>query len=195
MLTPLVTIHRTSKPSVGQKRLGYYAGHQQASRCRTRSDSEEPIAWSQGSSKMRSPSWLWNPGKSSPKVQKRGISGPSKRIDVLPIIFKKKKTSEPCGLWYGCYVVGNLSNDIVNDTPFIIKEKYTLHTTKSNKISFQVFSITTAKLFKNRCVKKQVVGSLMSLKIVSESFTRCSGANNVFTSLPPVSAKRFNISW
>ena len=33
--------------------------------------------------KQVDPPWLWNPGQMSPEVQNRGISGPTKRTDVL----------------------------------------------------------------------------------------------------------------
>ena len=35
------------------------------------------------------PLWLWNPGQTSPKVHNRGISGPTKRTDVLQKILQK----------------------------------------------------------------------------------------------------------
>ena len=37
----------------------------------------------------RDPPWLWNPEQMSPEVQKRGISGPTKRTCVLQIFFLK----------------------------------------------------------------------------------------------------------
>ena len=39
----------------------------------------------------RYPSWLWNPGQTSPEVQNRGISGPTKRTRVLQKFNKKKQ--------------------------------------------------------------------------------------------------------
>ena len=33
--------------------------------------------------------WFWNPGQTSPEVQNRGISGPTKRTYVLKIFLKK----------------------------------------------------------------------------------------------------------
>ena len=38
---------------------------------------------------MKDVSWLWNPGQTSPEVLKRGISGPTKKTDVLQNFFKK----------------------------------------------------------------------------------------------------------
>ena len=35
------------------------------------------------------PLWLWNPEETSPGVQNRGISGPTKKTHVLQNIFKK----------------------------------------------------------------------------------------------------------
>ena len=40
----------------------------------------------------RDPPWLWNPGQTSPEVQNRGTSGPTKRTYVLQI-FKKQKAA------------------------------------------------------------------------------------------------------
>ena len=42
----------------------------------------------------RDPLWLWNPGQTSPEVQNRGISGPTKRTCALQFFFKKFKTRE-----------------------------------------------------------------------------------------------------
>ena len=39
----------------------------------------------------RDPHWLWNPGQTSPEVQNRGISGPTKRAYGLQKFFEKKK--------------------------------------------------------------------------------------------------------
>ena len=39
--------------------------------------------------KVRDPPRLWNPGQTSPEVQNRDISGPTKRTCVLQIFFKK----------------------------------------------------------------------------------------------------------
>ena len=41
--------------------------------------------------KRGNPPWLWNPGQTSPEVQNRGISGPTKRTYVLQKFKKKKK--------------------------------------------------------------------------------------------------------
>ena len=38
---------------------------------------------------VRDPTWLWNPGKTSPEVQNRGISGPTKRTNALQKYFLK----------------------------------------------------------------------------------------------------------
>ena len=39
----------------------------------------------------QNPLWLWNPEETSPEVQNRGISGPTKRTHVLQKFKKKKK--------------------------------------------------------------------------------------------------------
>ena len=41
--------------------------------------------------KQGGPPWLWNQGQMSPEVQNRGISGPTKRTDVLQNFLKNKK--------------------------------------------------------------------------------------------------------
>ena len=56
---------------------GCHAGCQEVSRCLTRGESEESIACRWQSMQARDPSWLWNPGETSPEVQNRGISGPT----------------------------------------------------------------------------------------------------------------------
>ena len=38
----------------------------------------------------KDPPWFWNPGQTSPEVQNRGISGPTKRTYVLQKLKKKK---------------------------------------------------------------------------------------------------------
>ena len=45
----------------------------------------------QGSMQARDPPWLSNPGETSPEVQNRGISGPTKMTYVLKKLFKKKE--------------------------------------------------------------------------------------------------------
>ena len=42
------------------------------------------------STQARDPPWLWNPGQTSPEVQTRVISGPTKRICVLQKNFLRK---------------------------------------------------------------------------------------------------------
>ena len=44
----------------------------------------------QESMQARNPPWLWNPGQTSPEVQNRGISGPTKK-DLCPTKILKKK--------------------------------------------------------------------------------------------------------
>ena len=41
--------------------------------------------------KQGDPPWPWNQRQMSPEVQQRGISGPTKRTDVLEIFKLKKK--------------------------------------------------------------------------------------------------------
>ena len=70
---------------------GCHADLYTVSRCRTRGESQEFIARRWQSTQARDPPWLWNPGETSPEVQNRGISGPTKRTYVLQK-FKKKQT-------------------------------------------------------------------------------------------------------
>ena len=51
--------------------------------------SGESIAGRWSSMQVRDPQWLWNAGQTSPEVQNRGISGPTKRTDVLQNFSKK----------------------------------------------------------------------------------------------------------
>ena len=61
-----------------------------------------------------------------------------------------------------------MSNNIMNNMSFRITEKYTLHTYKSQKISFQVFqNFTRAKLFNDSCVKTAMIDRLKDIKISS----------------------------
>ena len=60
-----------------------HASHQEVNRCRTADEIREFIACRRQSTQVRHPPWLWNPGETSPEVQNRGISGPTKRIYVL----------------------------------------------------------------------------------------------------------------
>ena len=55
----------------------------------TRSKSGESIAYRRQCMQVRDPSWLCNPGQTSPEVQNRSVSGSTKRTDVLQIFFKK----------------------------------------------------------------------------------------------------------
>ena len=68
-----VQVHRS-------KSLGYYAGHQEVSRCYTKGESEESIACKRQSIQARDWHWLWNPGQITPEVQSRSIRGPTKRL-------------------------------------------------------------------------------------------------------------------
>ena len=49
------------------------------------------VACRQESVQARNPPWLWNPGQTSPEVQNRGASGPTKRTYVLQKFKKEKK--------------------------------------------------------------------------------------------------------
>ena len=86
----------------GSKRLSCHADLYTVSRCHTRGESQEFIARRWQSTQVRHPPWLWNPGETSPEVQKRGISGPMKRTNVL-LKFKKKEkklcNNFPSGCW------------------------------------------------------------------------------------------------
>ena len=50
-----------------------------------------PLCTDEEARKWGNPPWLWNPGQTSPEVQNRGISSPTKRTCVLQKFFKKKK--------------------------------------------------------------------------------------------------------
>ena len=63
-----------------QKKLGCHADLYTVSRCRTRGESDNHTS---GKARKRDPPWLCNPGQTSPEVQNRGISGPTKRTYVL----------------------------------------------------------------------------------------------------------------
>ena len=54
--------------------------HQEVSRCCTRDESEESNACRWGSTQARDP--LWNPEQTSPQVQTRGISGPTRTCSL-----------------------------------------------------------------------------------------------------------------
>ena len=43
---------------------------------------------------LRDPPWLWNSEQTSPEVQNRGISGPTKRTYALQIFLKNKKNNK-----------------------------------------------------------------------------------------------------
>ena len=62
---------------------GCHAYCQDVSRCHIRDESKATIVYRQGSTQVRDPPWLWNPVQTSPEVQNRGISGPTKRTHVL----------------------------------------------------------------------------------------------------------------
>ena len=61
-------------------RAGCHAGCQEVSRCHTRGEPEESIVRRWQSTQVRDPSWLWNPGQTSPEIQNRGNSGPQKGL-------------------------------------------------------------------------------------------------------------------
>ena len=63
-------------------RLGCHVGHQEACSCHTKGTSEESIARRWQSTQVRDPTWLWNPGQTSLKVQNRDISGPTKYFKI-----------------------------------------------------------------------------------------------------------------
>ena len=54
-----------------------------------------PLCTGEEACKRGNPPWLWNPGQTSPEVQNRGISGPTKRTCVLQNLKKKKSGSFP----------------------------------------------------------------------------------------------------
>ena len=56
--------------------------------CEARQVIDSGIHCTQATKHARDPPWLWNPGETSPEVQNRDISGPTKR--KCPAIFKKK---------------------------------------------------------------------------------------------------------
>ena len=70
--------------------LGCHAGGQEVGRCCTRGESEASVVHRQGSTQARDPSWLWNPGQTSPVAQNKGISGPTKKDSCHPKNFSKK---------------------------------------------------------------------------------------------------------
>ena len=84
---------QTSLQVCGSKKFGCHADLFTVSRCHTRGESQEFIAHRWQSMQVRDPSWLWNPGETLPKVQNRGISGPTKRAYVLQNLKKRRKSS------------------------------------------------------------------------------------------------------
>ena len=60
-------------------------------RCRTRGESEESVVCRRGSMQVRDSPWLWITGQTSPEVQSRGISGPTKKTCVLQKLKRKRK--------------------------------------------------------------------------------------------------------
>ena len=57
--------------------------------------------------KRGNPHWLWNPEQTSPEVENRGITGPTKRTYVLQFFFKKKKPNPYLWdhrIWNGPYL-------------------------------------------------------------------------------------------
>ena len=85
---------------VDRKRLGCHADLYTVRRCRTRGESQEFIAHRQQSTQARDPPWLCNPEETSPEIQNRSISGPTKRTYVLQKIFKKKTKTKKTPLNY-----------------------------------------------------------------------------------------------
>ena len=75
----------------GSKWLCCHTGCQEVSRCPARCESEESMACRQENMQVRDPLWLWNSGQMSPEVQNRGITGLTKRTDVLQKLFWKRK--------------------------------------------------------------------------------------------------------
>ena len=70
---------------------GCHAGHQEFSRCHTRSESKEFIVHSWQSMQVTDPSWLWSPEQRSPEVQNGDISGPTKGLMPFKnFLFEKK---------------------------------------------------------------------------------------------------------
>ena len=100
---------------------GCHAGCQEVSRCRTRGESREFIARKRQSTQARDPLWLWNPRETSPEVQNRGISGPSKRTHVLQKMYKKtvliRPSSDSIQWLYSIYLI-----TIPKVCPLIIKQ-------------------------------------------------------------------------
>ena len=74
----------------GSKRLRCHAGRQEVTRCHTIGESENPLRTRDEARKQGDPSWLWNPGQTTPEFKNRGISGPKKDL-CPPKIIKKKK--------------------------------------------------------------------------------------------------------
>ena len=70
---------------------GCHAGHQEFSRCHTRSESEEFIVHSWQSMQVSDPSWLWSPEQRSPEVQNGDISCPTKGLMPFKFFCLKKK--------------------------------------------------------------------------------------------------------
>ena len=58
--------------------------------------------------KRGNPPWLWNPGQTSPKVQNRGISAPTKRTYVLQKL-KTKQKKNMCNRYL--HSIKSVSND------------------------------------------------------------------------------------
>ena len=55
-----------------------------------------PLCTGEEARKQGNPPWLWNPGQTSPEVQNRGISGPTKRTCTLEKLKKKKSSCMTC---------------------------------------------------------------------------------------------------
>ena len=91
----------------GSKRLSCHVGRQEVSGCCTRGEFEEYVAHRWQSMQARDPPWLWDPGQTSPEVQSRGISGPTKRTDIPQLFFikgcsycKNKVFTQCWNVWY-----------------------------------------------------------------------------------------------
>ena len=79
--------------------VDYVWGRQEISRYCTRSESEEYITWRWGYLP-----WFWNTGQTSPEVQNRCISGPTKRTNALPyskkpFTLRRESSSQTKTVW------------------------------------------------------------------------------------------------
>ena len=79
--------------------LSCHAGCQEVGRCHTRGESQgmcNVTSTPPLSSNKAEPTLALNPEETSPEVQNRGISGPTKRTHVLQNFFKKKEINWLC---------------------------------------------------------------------------------------------------